>query len=65
MPLPRCPNHGEELLLDSVQKGQRKGASACPVSGVLFEWEQDIQNTANSIDKYGNPTKTYTVTGTD
>jgi hypothetical protein len=49
-------NHGEPLNLDNVQLTQRKGVSPCPVSGVLFGWEQDVDSSVQTVDKFGNVT---------
>ena len=65
--VPRCPNHGEPLELDNIQMTQTKGSSPCPVSKVLFEWEQVPEQTGYIKDKDGNliQTKTFVVDGDD
>lgn len=63
-----CPNHKEPLegLPFPITK---KGIGKCPVSGVDFEYEANLDEDKNStaVDKFGNKLKsqTYTVTGDD
>lgn len=65
--IPRCPNHGEPLQLDSTQKGHTKGASPCPLSGMLFDWVQDVEASSFTKDKNGNlvEQKAFLVEGED
>lgn len=60
---PKCPNHSEVLELDAIQKTQTSGRSPCSVSGVMFEWTQDVQ--VIEYDKFGQPIKKWLVHGKD
>ncbi len=52
--VPKCPNHGEPLLLGSADKGKLSGESACPISMCLFKWAREGSKKTNKLDKFGN-----------
>lgn len=63
--VPKCPNHGCQLLLDATQQTALKGQAPCEISGALFEFSQDTTTTETSYDKFGNviQEKKWNVTG--
>lgn len=61
---PLCPNHGEPLEIDASNIG-KKGMAPCPVSKVMFDYEADLSEEGKAYDKFGNPMKTYEITGND
>lgn len=67
---PKCPNHGCPLK-DLGFPPKRVGTGVCPVSGVSFDYEQEIdeqkQDQEIALDKDGNKIKvhTYIIEGND
>lgn len=53
--LPRCPNHDEPLEGCGFPL-PKKGVGTCPVSGVPFEFEVDVDEASTEMtkDKFGN-----------
>jgi len=62
---PKCPNHGEELVMQPGDLAKGFGYAPCPMSGVPFAWEADTASDKQKIDMQGNITheKKYKVTG--
>lgn len=56
---PCCPNHGEPLE-DVGFPIPRKGRGMCPVSGVRFDFEAELNQNATAKDKNGNLVKVAT-----
>lgn len=54
--LPKCPNHGETLEGFPFPMTS-KGTAKCPVSGVDFDYEAEVDQIKNVVDKDGNVTK--------
>ena len=62
---PRCPNHGEPLEIPLKDKHLTKGRAPCPISGAMFEYEQETDTAKLKIDVFGNLTTEYIVKGND
>lgn len=61
---PLCPNHSEPLEGCGFPLPS-KGIGKCPISGVDFEFEVELDDTKQVVDKFGNikKDKSYKVTG--
>ena len=61
--VPFCPNHSVPLDIGVADKYAKKGSAPCPVSGVLFDFTQEVTDNTNAKDINGNfiQTKTFTV----
>lgn len=55
---PTCPNHGCPLV-DFPFPMKEKGTATCPISGVQFEYEINLDEATlkETVDKDGNITK--------
>ena len=54
--LPQCPNHAEPLEGIPFPIPQ-KGTGMCPVSGCSFDYEVELDQAVNVVDKNGTLTK--------
>lgn len=55
---PKCPNHLEPLKNIPFPIPQ-KGTGICPVSKCSFDYEIELDQQVNKLDKFGNLIKSY------
>jgi len=54
--MPSCPNHGEPLEGCGFPL-PKKGTGKCPISGCDFDFEIEIDEVENKVDKFGKTCK--------